>query len=53
MKRLTAWILAALLLLSLCACEGGKRASTGSDLSWEEVERIAERELAEEAAAEN
>lgn len=48
MKKLTAMILTALLLLSLCACNGGKRATTGSDLTWEEVERIADRELADE-----
>ena len=48
MKKLTAMILTALLLLSLCACNGGKRATTGSDLTWEEVERIADRQHAEE-----
>ena len=52
MKRLIALLLAAMLALSFCACDSGKKnAATGSDLSWEQIERLAEKELAKEAAA--
>ena len=56
MKKLIATILILLLTVGLCGCNGnnGRKnggAATGSDLSWEEIEKIAEKELAEEAAA--
>lgn len=53
MKKLIAVILILLLSLNLCACSGGsgkKNAATGSDLSWEQIEKLAEKELAKEAA---
>lgn len=59
MKKLTAIILTMLVALNLCACNGGKKASslpaTGSDLSAAEIERLAEEALAREAeeAAQN
>ena len=54
MKKLTAFILTMLIALSMCACDGGKSkepASTGSDLSAEEIERLADEALAKEAEA--
>ena len=54
MKKLTAFILTMLIALSMCACDGGeskKPASTGSDLSAAEIERLAEEALAKEAEA--
>ena len=52
MKRWIALLLAAMLALSFCACDSGKKgAATGSDLSWKQIEKLAEEELAREAAA--
>ena len=52
MKRIIILLLALLLALSLAACGGEKKtgASTGSDLSWAEIERRAEEELKQEQA---
>ena len=41
MKKLTLILLTLALALSLAACDRGSGASTGSDLSWEEIERQA------------
>ena len=47
MKRLFALLLALSMVLCLSACDGGKKgaaaASTGSDLTWEEIEKLAEK----------
>ena len=45
MKRILALLLALSMLLCLCACDGGskKKASTSSDLTWEEIEKLAEK----------
>ena len=51
MKRILAAILTLLLALSLCACSTGKGASTGSALTWEEIEALADAQLAAEQAA--
>ncbi len=59
MKKLTVIILTMLLALNLCACNGGKKPaaypSTGSNLTAEEIERLAEEALEQEAgeAAQN
>lgn len=48
MKKLITSILLLLMVLSLCACESGKRdksPATGSNLSWEQIEKRAEKEL--------
>ena len=42
MKKLLITILILLTVLSLCACESGKGAATGSDLSWDEMMALAE-----------
>ena len=49
MKRLVAILLALSVMLSLCACDGGGKKkpsespSTSSDLTWEEIEKLAEK----------
>lgn len=47
MKRLFALLLALSMMLCLCACDGGKKTSTAvstdSDLTWEEIEKLAEK----------
>ena len=45
MKRLFALLLALSMTLWLCACNGGgkKKASTSSDLTWEEIEKRIEK----------
>lgn len=53
MKKVIVVILTLLTALSLCACDSksGKKASapaTGSDLSWEEIEKLADERLAAE-----
>lgn len=49
MKRnVIALILAALLTLSLTACNKGKGSSTGSDLTWKQIEALADKQLAAE-----
>ena len=50
MKKLITTILALLLIVSLCACDGGKKnkPATDSDLTWEEIEALAEKELEKE-----
>ncbi len=51
MKKMIALLLALALTLSLAACGGEKKsgsASTSSDLSWAEIERLADEELAKE-----
>ena len=50
MKRIITFLLAALLTLTLCACDAGKGASTGSDLTQAEIDRILAEEAAETAA---
>lgn len=50
MKRILSFFLAALFALTLCACDVGKGASTGSDLTQAEIDQIlAEMETAETA----
>ena len=54
MKKLIAVLLTAGLLLSLCACGGKqkrKASATGPDLTWEEIERLADEALEKEAEA--
>ena len=49
MKKFLTYTLLLVMLLGLCACDSGKgksAAATGSDLSWEEIEKLAEKELA-------
>ena len=54
MKKSLTLLLAAALLLGLCACDSGKdkkgnsAAATGSDLSWEEIEKLVDERLAAE-----
>lgn len=51
MKKITATVLLLLMVLSLCACDNGKNdktPSTGSDLTWEQIEKMAEKELKKE-----
>jgi len=52
MKKIVALVLALLVILSFCGCEKNNGAggvpSSGSDLSWEEIQRQAEKELAAE-----
>ena len=47
MKRMLALLLALSMMLWLCACDGGKKnsatVSTDSDLTWEEIEKLAEK----------
>jgi len=50
MRRIITILLTAMLLLSLCACNVGKGASTGSDLTQEEIEQILAEMEAEESA---
>ena len=52
MKKVTAIILALTLALSLCGCTRGKGASTGSDLTQAEIDRIVE-EMEQAEAANN
>jgi len=43
MKKRIAAIVIFAMLLCLCACDGEKKpASTGSDLTWEEIEKLIE-----------
>ena len=44
MKKQIAAIVIFAMLLCLCACDGGRKkpASTGSDLTWEEIEKLIE-----------
>ena len=42
MKKLTVILLALALTLSLCGCTRGRGASTGSDLTQAEIDRIVE-----------
>ena len=50
MKRILSFLLAALLALTLCACDVGRGAATGSDLTQADIDRIlAEMETAETA----
>ena len=53
MKKPTALLLALLLALTLSACDGGrgKNASTGSDLTQKQIDRLVEQQLKEEAKA--
>lgn len=52
MKKMIAAILALLMAVSLCACNSGsskkKEAATGSDLSWEEIQKLADERLAQQ-----
>ena len=48
MKKLTAFLLAAILTLSLTACGGGEGTSEGGDMTKEELLAVAEERTAEE-----
>ena len=50
MKKSLIYVLLLTMLLSLCACDGGKgkRAASGSDLTWEEIEKLADERIAAE-----
>lgn len=47
MKKTIALILMTVMLLGLCACDGGrgKNAATGSDLTWKQIEKQADKLL--------
>ena len=52
MKKLIATVLILLMAVSLCACNSGnskkRPAATGSDLSWEQIEKLADERLAQQ-----
>lgn len=53
MKKIITTVLLALMLLSLCACDNnkgnsGKAPASGSNLSWEQIEKRAEKEMQNE-----
>ena len=51
MKRIIALVACAVMILSMSACSGDKKGSpsTGTDLTWEEIMKEVDRQLAEEA----
>ncbi len=55
MKKLVSLLLALSMALTLAACNGsrGKGAASGSDLTQKQIDRIVEKQLKEEAKAQN
>ena len=54
MKKVIATILILLMTAGLCGCDSGsthKKAATDSDLTREEIEKLVDQRLAEQAAA--